>query len=121
VNPVKTIWILGSKNPNADRSIPRETKKFPDFSDPDILIIDLTTLDQETLTRIDKFQYDVARRTIVDRFLNGGMIIFITSPKYTTKQWNNDTTEYYTNYYLSPFNIETEKVPQGSVINTQRK
>lgn len=117
MSKVKTIWILGSSNPNADMSIPWESRSYPNFSDPDELLIDLTTLKEDTFEHIDKSQLEIARQTIVDRFLNGGNTIFITAEYFLLEDRSPQTQERYYNYYLSPFSLKTEKVPKGSVIS----
>ena len=101
------VWILGSSHPNADKSILWD-QPFPNLGEPDILIINLQTLNEETLKRIDKEKFSQARTFILDKFLNGGIIIFITAP-------NFDVTDHYiySNYYLSPIHVITTDVPEG--------
>src|SRR5215208_4031159 len=73
----KKVWLLGSKNPNADRDISWEQPNFPNLADPDIIIVDLTSLTSDVLERLhlDKFQ-DMATK-LFNKFINGGDIIFI--------------------------------------------
>jgi hypothetical protein len=53
------VWVLGSKNQNADRYILWSHKSFPNFHDPDVLIINLSSLDEEVLRYIDKTKFQV--------------------------------------------------------------
>lgn len=101
------IWVLGSKNPNADKSISWDSE-LPHLGDPDVLIINLNSLDKETLTRIDKEKYNQMRQAIMDKFVSGGTIIIITAP-----HLQGDAPNYFDNYYVSPIHVETEEIPEG--------
>jgi hypothetical protein len=43
---VPTIWVLGSANTNADKSI-EWADKLPNFTDPDIVIVNLHIYDED--------------------------------------------------------------------------
>lgn len=105
------IWVLGDEVPNADRSISWDSS-FPNFADPDILIINLQTLTEQVLTRIDKTKYNLAKNTIHDKFLNEGIIIFITAPYFMISD-----RVLYTNYDLAPVHFKTQKVQEGYKID----
>jgi hypothetical protein len=53
------IWVLGAKNDNADKSI-LWNEEFPNFADPDILIINLSSLDRKMRDKIDKSSFHIA-------------------------------------------------------------
>jgi hypothetical protein len=117
------IWILGSKSKNADKSI-TWNGEFPNFNDCDILIVNLQSLDERVLKRIDKSEYENAIHTIFNKFVNGGKIIFITAPlKYEKAEADNSKTRIYkapsltpqySNYFLSPIEFQIENVPTGN-------
>jgi hypothetical protein len=109
------IWVLGENVPNADKSISWDSP-FPNFSDPDILIINLQTLTKDVLRHIDKTEYSQAKDTIHDKFLNGGTIIFITAPYYEISD-----QFIYSNYDLAPVHFATQKVQEGYKINYEKK
>jgi hypothetical protein len=56
----RLIWILGARNDNADRSI-QWNEAFPNLVDPDILIVDLNSLDRNMRDRISKTRLYLAR------------------------------------------------------------
>jgi hypothetical protein len=112
----KRIWVLGAKNYNADRGI-GWYEDFPNFSDPDILIVNLASLTPEVLERI-KNKYKEARDPIWTRYLHGGTIIFITAHYFTLKEGKDGdrSRDEFSNWYLSPFSIDTKDVKEGYVI-----
>jgi hypothetical protein len=129
------IWTLGLKNSNADKSITWD-QTFPNFNEPDVLIIDLNSLTDEILERIDKSKLREARNQIFNKFVNGGTIIFIIAPYHEMAAKANNNIKgrpdsninnikskviirnppIYSgcsNYYLSPIDFTTTKVPEG--------
>jgi hypothetical protein len=77
----KKIWVLGGQSPAADKSI-RWNQTFPNFSDADIIVINLDSLDEATLEKIDETKFFRARDLIWDRFNQGGTLTFITSDRH---------------------------------------
>jgi hypothetical protein len=63
------IWTLGLKSSNADKSITWD-EPFPNFNEQDVLIIDLNSLTDDILTRIDKSKFREARNQIFNKFVN---------------------------------------------------
>lgn len=110
------VWIVGAQHSNADRSISWD-EPFPNFTEPDVLIINLVTLDKETLQRLNKEKLDQAASFIKDKFLNRGIIIFITAPNFDI----TDNQYIYSNYVLSPIKAYTKNVPQGTRIKYHEK
>jgi len=110
------IWILGNRNPNFDKSITWDAV-FPNLSEPDVLVIDLTTLTEEVLNRIDKTKLQVAQQVILDKFFHKGIIIVITAPYFHV----SDAHFIYSNYYLSPVEPQTVIVPEGTNIKFDKK
>jgi hypothetical protein len=99
------IWVLGGKSRNADRSIAWDAP-FPNFADPDILIINLNTLDDQTIQAIDKSKFQKAMLDITDKFMYGnGTIIVIASPHSNEKG--------HPNRVLSPVSFRTVAVQEG--------
>jgi hypothetical protein len=116
MGPPKKVWVLGAKNYNADEDI-GWYQDFPNFSDADVLIVNLASLTREVLDRI-KSKYKDAREPIWARYIHGGAIIFITARYFTLKEREDDSPvqDEFSNWYLSPFTIETKDVKQGYVI-----
>src|SRR5881396_2495150 len=102
------IWVLGGKSRNADMSIPWNAP-FPNFADPDILIINLDTLDDRAVPGVvDKTKFQRAMVDINDKFMNGmGNIVLITSPRSSTDVQNKSQ------YDLSPVRFSTVPVQEG--------
>src|SRR2546425_12485938 len=75
------IWVLGAINPNADRNIPWEAREIPNLSDPDILIINLGSLNGGLLRALNRDKCRTGVTEISEKFLNRGTINFITGPK----------------------------------------
>jgi hypothetical protein len=116
--------VLGAKNDNADRSIPWNSK-FPNLSEPDVLIINLKSLDMKTeipgrdssnLYKVSS-QFQRARQEIFEKIVNGGDIVFITAPLVAVE----DPLRTYSNYYLSPIDIRTKKVSEGREMRYNRE
>ena len=104
-------WVLGSAHPSADRSI-AWGDPFPNFSDPDVLIVDLTTLTVPVLERIDGQKLAEARRSIMDKYYSRGIVVVITQPNFSVSKEGSART----NYSMLPIELQTKKVPAGSVI-----
>ena len=104
-------WVLGSAHPSADTSIAWDDP-FPNFSDPDVLIVDLTTLTVPVLERIDGQKLAEARRSIMDKYYSRGIVVVITQPNFSVSKEGSART----NYSMLPIELQTKKVPAGSVI-----
>ena len=102
------IWVLGGKSPKADLSISWDAP-FPNFADPDILIINLDTMDDRAVPGVvDKTKFQRAMVDINDKFMNGmGNIVLITSPRSSTDVQNKSQ------YDLSPVRFSTVPVQEG--------
>src|SRR5438876_2058687 len=107
VSSNQIVWVLGENVSNADKSISWDSP-FPNFSDPDLLIINLQSLTEDVLKRIDKTKYREAQNTILDKFLNGGLVIYITAPYY----FYSDPIVY-SNYDFAPVYFNTKQVQEG--------
>ena len=106
----QVIWVLGENNTNADKSIDWDSQ-FPNFADPDIIIVNLQSLTDEVLQRIDKEKYNHAREDLHDKFLGRGKIIFITASFIECSD-----PVVYTNYDLAPVHFQTVNVREGNKI-----
>jgi hypothetical protein len=84
MDSTKKIWVLGAKSYNADKRIGWDSE-YPNFSDQDILIINLCSLTMEVLERIEK-KYIQIRQSILNRYSHGGIIIFVTAPRFTMRK-----------------------------------
>lgn len=107
---VLNVWILGATHPKADKSISWD-EPFPNLGEPDVLIINLSTLTHDVLERIDKKKLDQARQFVLDKFFNNGIIIVLTAPRI-------EVTEHFTysNNHVVPIDLYTEDVPQGTTL-----
>ena len=105
------VWVLGSAHPSADRSI-AWGDPFPNFSDPDVLIVDLTTLTVPVLEGMDGQKLAEARRSIMDKYYSRGIVVVITQPNFSVSKEGSART----NYSMLPIELQTKKVPAGSVI-----
>lgn len=105
------IWVLGAISQNADKSIDWNQPSFPNLNDPDILIVNLDSLRQPLLERIDKDKFGLARNMIFNKFLarSQSTIIYIVSNR-------NGTHPSYSNLDLSPIQFQIEKVIEGQNI-----
>lgn len=112
----RKVWVLGSKNQNADKSIPWGGR-LPNLADPDVLIINLQSFNSDALKGIDRDTFFFARQTIFQRFIHGGIFIFITARHPEIPQrYLMDSPIYNVEYpidYLCPFDMETRDVPVG--------
>jgi hypothetical protein len=125
------IWILGARNDNADRSIQWD-EEFPNFADPDVLIVNLSSLNRNLRDSIDTDKLFHARDAIYGRFKSGGILVFITAshpervrmylggfaPLYEDiVEIKNNQPVYDLVYhpidFLCPFDMETYDIPRG--------
>lgn len=106
----QVIWVLGEKNTCADKSIDWDSQ-FPNFADPDIVIVNLFSLTEQILQIIDKSKYQQAMNDLQDKFLNGGKLIFITAPFI---EYSDPTI--YSNYDLAPVQFHTINVSEANRI-----
>ena len=104
-------WILGSGHPHADRSIGWDDP-FPNFSDPDILIVDLTTLTVPVLESMDGKKLQEARQSIMDKYCSRGIVVVITQPNFSVTRDGRTRS----NYCMLPIELQTKKVPKGRAI-----
>lgn len=116
------VWLMGNRHSNADKSI-RWDDPFPNLSDLDVLVVDLTTLTEQVLRRIDKAKLDQARKLLEDRLFSGGIIVIITQPVHSTGSNSALPSSApppppYTNYHIFPFSVRTMTVPEGTRIVT---
>jgi hypothetical protein len=82
-----TIWILGSHHLNADKCI-SWSELFPNFSNCDLLIVNLSTLNKEIIQKNEQKLFNEGRRHIFDLLMTGEkQIIFILSNEQKTLDW----------------------------------
>ena len=77
----KAIWVLGSTHPNAHNSIPWHST-FPNFSNCDVLIVNLQSLGKQVYNRRLSDLHDEARRYIFDMFMTGEKVVIIVLPSH---------------------------------------
>ena len=104
-------WVLGSAHTSADRSI-AWGDPFPNFSDPDILVVDLTTLTVPVLAGMDGQKLAEARQSIRDKYYSRGIVVVITQPNFSVTKEGSART----NYGMLPIELQTKKVPTGGAI-----
>jgi hypothetical protein len=106
------IWVIGSVGTKADKHI-EWVYAWPNFSDFDVLIINLASLAKETLQWLEIAKVNQAERTIADRVKNGGIVIVIAAPLII----HHSREKYHlTNYQLTPFSVRTTSVETGNEI-----
>ena len=110
--PGPQVWLLGSEHPGADRSIPWD-KSFGNLNDPDIIVVDLTTLTKQTLEKICNAEMAHARESIVDKMHRGGTIVVVTKRRFFVRRSNS---KHYSNYFILPAFLTTAKTPEGHTI-----
>lgn len=124
------VWLLGNTHPNADRSIRWDDDPFPNLSDPDALVVDLTTLTGPVLERIGKTKLDQARLLVRDKIISRGTVVAITQPflpivagrALSGDTFRSPSASYmgdprsYSNYQIFPTQLATKDVPVGGVI-----
>ena len=122
------VWLLGRHHPGADRSLEWDGS-FGNLSDPNIIIVDLTGLDNDTLQRIDKNNLDQALKSITGKLLYGGTVVVITRPEFSTLSSRplagrpdspfggplRDPYRY-SNYHILPINVATTTAQPNTVI-----
>jgi hypothetical protein len=116
VDSTEKIWVLGAKSNYAHDDF-EWYDGFPNFSDPDILIINLTSLTKEVLESIQRTrsaEYINARNSIKDKFISGGTLIFIIAHRFSLSE--NYDVPHLSNWYFSPFSIGTANVKDGRVV-----
>jgi hypothetical protein len=106
----KTVLLLGRKNSNVDESFEWDYQSTPNIYEPDIILVDLTTLTKETLTKNAK-KYEELTQMLLNKFLNQGLIIFITTPRFRAGGYIY--SEYASNYFLSPIEFGTREITAG--------
>lgn len=128
----RSVWLLGNTHPNADRSIGWDAA-FPNLGDPDVLIVDLTTLTAPVLEKIGRAKLEQARPLIRDKILNRGIVVVITRPllftcpfaipdadAYPIPASHLDDPLVHSNYQILPVWLETREVPTGEAIVADR-
>lgn len=126
----RSAWLLGNVHPSADRSIRWDDEPFPYLGDPDVLVIDLTTLTRQVLGQIGKAKLDQVRPLIGDKILNRGTVVVITQPHVQVipgldMDKNDPLPSFnlyqrdplvYSNYQILPTQLATKHVPDGRTI-----
>ena len=122
-------WLLGGRHPAADKSIVW-SGPFPNMADPDVLIVDLTTLDKDTLSRIDVDALRTAQKAIKDKvFAGGGTVVVVTQPEFSAPLWSRlaggptvpfnglpPGSHMCSSYRMLPVVLKTIPVPTGEKI-----
>lgn len=125
----RRVWLLGNTHPSANRSIGWDDEPFPYLGDPDVLVVDLTTLTRQVLERIGKAKLDRVRPLIGDKILNHGTVVVITQPLLQVVPglgmgekaplplvpYQRDPIVY-SNYQILPTQLATKDVPDGKII-----
>jgi hypothetical protein len=107
--------LIGFKNYNFDKSFDWDYGETPNLYEPDIILIDLTTLSIDILERNEK-KYRQLIEIIFNKFLNGGKIVFITTTKLETKS-KTYLNANFSNYFLSPIEFDITMVNKGRKIH----
>lgn len=84
---MKEIWVLGSKHSKAHRSL-GWLSSFPNFSNTDILIVNLESLGTMQFQKRQNQLYNEARRYIFDMLMAGEkQVIIVMSPRQDVLTW----------------------------------
>lgn len=132
-SPDRSVWLLGNSHPNADRSIAWDADPFPNLGDPDVLLVDLTTLTLPVLGRIGRAKLGQVQPLIRDKILNRGIVVVITQPILFAgpfcipdKSTSSIPRSYlgdplvHSNYQIFPTRLATKGVPTGKAIVVDR-
>ena len=108
--PNKTVWLLGNRHSGADKSIDWYADSL-NFSDPDVLIVDMTTLTKNVLAKI-AVKLDRTHKSIRDKFLGGGTVVVITRPHFSFHPpillpIGMQSPYMYSNYHIFPVILTT--------------
>ena len=106
--PSTKIWLLGSEHQGADRSISWD-ESFGNLNDPDVLVVNLTTMTKQVLKRINEGNLAHARESIANKMFDGGTVIVVTQPRFSVER--SDFT--ISNYGILPATLKTKMVPAG--------
>lgn len=126
----RSVWLLGNTHPSADKSVRWDDEPFPNLSDPDMLVVDLTTLTRPVLERIGKAKLKQAQPFIRDKIINHGTVVVITQPllqiipapamgknlPHLPSASYQDDPLVYSNYEIFPARLATRDVPDGGII-----
>lgn len=74
----KIVWVLGSEHPNANKSI-SWLSPFPNFSNCDILIVNLQSLEKQVLEKRSSDLFNEARRYIFDMLMTREREVIVVS------------------------------------------
>lgn len=88
----RQVWLLGRSHPSADKSIGWGADPFPDLADPDVLVIDLTTLTEKALSKIDNANLRQVGKSIDDMVLGGGTIVVITHQEFSAPPYSRSSS-----------------------------
>ena len=124
------VWLLGNHHSAADRSIGWHGQ-LPNLGYPDALVVDMTTLTENTIRQIDAGKLDRVKKSIGDKlFGGGGTIIVITSAEFSAPPIDAATGQPIipfngyadphncSNYRILPAVLDTEPVDEGGRISS---
>ena len=74
----KIVWVLGSEHPNAHKSIPWGPS-FPNFSNCDVLIVNLQSLSEKLYSSLVYALHDEARKYILDMLMTQEKEVIVIS------------------------------------------
>ena len=114
------VWLLGNRHLGADISIGWDDE-FPNLSDPDVLVVDLTTLTEEILYKTDWQKLAQAREALRDKLFHGGSIIVVSQRRIFARPPHVPPADAVqpprpyspSNYSIFPVSLETKSVPAG--------
>ena len=91
-------------------------ESFGNLNDPDVLVVDLTTMTEQVLERIGVDKMAHARESITDKLFNGGTIVIVTQPHLSAERPDSRS---YSNYTILPVTVKTKVVPEGTRIKVE--
>lgn len=124
------VWLLGNDHPAADRSIGWRDP-LPNLADPDVLIVDMTTLTEGAIREMGDGNLNQVKKQIEDKFLGGGTIVVVTAAKFSVTSQNSAPglpisplggaaagPYARSNYSMLPVALDTVPVPAGREIKS---
>jgi len=83
----RVVWVIGSEHARASRCF-SWTSSFPDFSECDVLIINIPSLSRENFPKVSGILYEWARRRIFEMLMTGEKeVIVVLSPDQNMSMW----------------------------------
>jgi len=101
------IWLLGNEVTGVQKCLQWYASDIPNFADCNTLIVDMTTLDPQTLHGIEYKKCKELFNGILSRYKAGGEIICIINESFSAKTYEDYVID---NYFWCPIRLQINKV-----------